>query len=790
MVVCCLGVLVVLASYGLRTPVVLGQVVGPRISDHLEDREIELRVGSMSGVGFTGVRIYDVEFGVRRDSGAVEGAARYVDIYPDLRESLSARRPVIDTVIVSDGHVVIARGKEDETARRSGVGSKEGRSQGVERWLSEEVTLHLRGMTASMKGVNEQARIDEATMVVGPKERRLVEVKGRGEAAGVELNFERRGESIYVAIEPSALQKLLADLPVELSLEGFSVGFDEIGAITETERIDGLALRLHGLELRSRHGSALMMRASESTLKGDEIAIRWSAENARVVGDERGYDLTAVELAYRQDVSGFGFQTEVHDGEGGRVEVEGQWHLPTSLVGLNVWVHDFSWDGTMPWPTAKGSPFRRATIDGVFHGDIDLIHRLVAIDGQLGVRQLEIDLPFVASEPLFFEEVHLELPLTVDLRGGAASVVGGKIGLGELAPLGFDGRVVDAGGSYAFDLEMAGRGIDAGKLPEIMPEVLLGAVAQTRMNGHFGLQVLTSGHSAYPNSLVLEVNFDGDVKMIEDIQWDKVEALRAEEGTFFDSETHPGRAFSSGGWVDLDILPVHIPAAVLAAEDASFYEHEGLDWKGLRMAAVHNLKERALVRGGSTITQQVAKNVFLTHDRTLSRKLQEAFLTWRVESTLSKNQILELYLNVAHWGPEIYGLAGASEYYFSKNPEELSAVEAVMLASILPSPLRFGGAVQAGYLPSSREDKMRRVLVNMRFVGDLGWADYFAAEAQLDEGMIGTRSVEICADDESAPEGAVPCDELDLVAGDGEEDGVDWAEEDFTDEAGWMPLTH
>lgn len=126
--------------------------------------------------------------------------------------------------------------------------------------------------------------------------------------------------------------------------------------------------------------------------------------------------------------------------------------------------------------------------------------------------------------------------------------------------------------------------------------------------------------------------------------------------------------------------------AVIASEDTTFYQHNGFDWYEIKSSLTKNMKQKAFARGGSTITQQLAKNVYLTGEKSLLRKLREAFLTYALEKNFSKDEILEKYLNVVELGPNIYGIEPAAEYYFKKTPDKLNLLEAAFLAFLLPNP--------------------------------------------------------------------------------------------------------
>lgn len=142
-------------------------------------------------------------------------------------------------------------------------------------------------------------------------------------------------------------------------------------------------------------------------------------------------------------------------------------------------------------------------------------------------------------------------------------------------------------------------------------------------------------------------------------------------------------------WVPLSRISPHLRQAVVAAEDASFFTHEGFDWEGIKEAAKYNLEAGELKRGGSTITQQLAKNLYLSSERSLFRKAREALITRSLEQELTKERILEIYLNVAEWGQGVYGAEAAARHHFNKSSHDLTADEAAWLAAILPSPRRY-----------------------------------------------------------------------------------------------------
>ncbi len=142
-------------------------------------------------------------------------------------------------------------------------------------------------------------------------------------------------------------------------------------------------------------------------------------------------------------------------------------------------------------------------------------------------------------------------------------------------------------------------------------------------------------------------------------------------------------------WVPLSRISPSLRQAVVEGEDASFFTHEGFDWEGIKDAALYNFEAGKLKRGGSTITQQLAKNLYLSSERSLLRKAREALITRSLEQHLTKERILELYLNVAEWGHDVYGAEAAARHHFKKSSRDLTADEAAWLAAVLPAPRRY-----------------------------------------------------------------------------------------------------
>lgn len=164
-------------------------------------------------------------------------------------------------------------------------------------------------------------------------------------------------------------------------------------------------------------------------------------------------------------------------------------------------------------------------------------------------------------------------------------------------------------------------------------------------------------------------------------------------------------------WIEYARISSQLKRAVIASEDSHFTEHEGVDWEAIEKAYKENVRKGKPARGGSTITQQLAKNLFLSSDRSYWRKAQELVITYMIEALWDKRRILEVYLNVVEWGDGVFGAEAAARQYFNISASQLSAEQAARLAAYLPNPKRYGRIRSGPYLD-------RRTAAIQRFMVD------------------------------------------------------------------------
>jgi monofunctional biosynthetic peptidoglycan transglycosylase len=162
-------------------------------------------------------------------------------------------------------------------------------------------------------------------------------------------------------------------------------------------------------------------------------------------------------------------------------------------------------------------------------------------------------------------------------------------------------------------------------------------------------------------------------------------------------------------WVPYQRISGHLKRAIVAAEDAKFVTHNGFDWDGIQKAYEKNLREGEIVAGGSTITQQLAKNLFFSGERAWWRKAQEAVIAVMIETVMSKRRILEIYLNVIEWGEGVFGVEAAARHHYGTSAAGLSAEQAARLAAVVPSPRRYGPASDTAYLQRRTQTILARM---------------------------------------------------------------------------------
>ncbi|MGH7272603.1 MAG: biosynthetic peptidoglycan transglycosylase, partial [Polyangiaceae bacterium] len=299
--------------------------------------------------------------------------------------------------------------------------------------------------------------------------------------------------------------------------------------------------------------------------------------------------------------------------------------------------------------------------------------------------------------------------MDVSLRARGAAAASGEVRLDDLAAE-FGAVRVSAGGilnqeakrvvgTFHFDLPSA----SCESLLDSIPGALVPALGGATMSGTFGAHGRFGFDTRALDDITLDYDIEDHCQMIgvppplarERFLQPFDHPIYLPDGSVQSETTGPG----STNWTPLDEISPYMQVAVMTTEDGAFRKHHGFNRASIRASIIANLKARRFVRGASTITMQLAKNLFLSRDKTLARKLEEVILTDYIEQTFSKDEIMELYLNVIEFGPGVYGITAAADYYFGRTPGELNLAESLLLSSLLPSPLRYGAMRDDGEVP-------------------------------------------------------------------------------------------
>ncbi|HKY35435.1 MAG TPA: transglycosylase domain-containing protein [Polyangiaceae bacterium] len=338
---------------------------------------------------------------------------------------------------------------------------------------------------------------------------------------------------------------------------------------------------------------------------------------------------------------------------------------------------------------------KQATLAADGMADFSEDFESVSLDGKLSLHGLVLERKELSPQPVGPWSLDIALKARARLDGTELEVTSSEAHVGELRAE-LSGVVAETPERRHIQGRLRVPLSGCQSMLAAMPRGLLPLVRDMRLDGSFGIDLQARYDSQTPKdtSVVLKVQNECRVQSVPaELQPQKFERaflreIKAPDGSAVTQEFGPGTA----GWVPLDDMSRHLETAVLICEDSRFHAHAGFDFKALENAIKDDLKAGRFARGASTVSMQLAKNLYLGMEKTLGRKLQEALLTMLLEQQLDKRRILELYLNVVELGPGLYGVGDAAQYYFATPARSLSLGQALYLASILPNPSysRFG----------------------------------------------------------------------------------------------------
>ncbi len=403
---------------------------------------------------------------------------------------------------------------------------------------------------------------------------------------------------------------------------------------------------------------------------------------------------------------------------------------------------------------------------------------LLRFDGDASVKGIGLQHRWLAPQPLTGIKLGVKGKGQLSVDGSNVQVHTGQLSVGELTVEGKAELWSTRDGNH-FKAKAAVPLAACDGMLKSSPKGLLPLLEGLQMNGTFAFKGEIDFDTQKPKALLVDWTVANECKITgtpADIAprkfsqtWSRqVVGANGEMVSIFSGPGAPG-------WVPRTAISRHMETAVLICEDGAFFRHNGFDNGAIRNSIKMNVEAGRFIRGASTISMQLAKNLYLTREKTISRKLQEAILTMLLEQELTKDQMMGLYLNVIEFGPGIYGIGPAAAHYFNTNAGSLSLGQALYLASILPNPKRqhFGadGKVTPGW--SNYLRRLMRIALKMHRITEEEYEDFQREQVTFKVPY----SPRLPAEDEELPDGSGP-------AGD---DAVDTAVDAAQKAAPWDP---
>jgi Transglycosylase len=325
--------------------------------------------------------------------------------------------------------------------------------------------------------------------------------------------------------------------------------------------------------------------------------------------------------------------------------------------------------------------------DGV--ADLSEDFETVELEGKLAVHALSLQRPELSSEPVGPWSFDTALKARARLDGDQLVVSSSEAHFGDVRAE-LSGQIASGPGLRHVEGRLRVPLSGCQSVLDAMPRGLLPLVHGVRLRGSFGIDFQVRYDVSTPKDTRVALSVQNDCR-VQDVPLELsphkfehpfMREVKAPDGSPVMVESGPG----TPSWVSIDDMSKHLETAILICEDSRFHAHAGFDFRALEDAIKDDLKQGRFARGASTVSMQLAKNLYLGKEKTLGRKLQEALLTMLLEEQLDKRRILELYLNVVELGPGLYGVGDAAQYYFATPARSLTLGQALYLATLLPNP--------------------------------------------------------------------------------------------------------
>ncbi len=548
----------------------------------------------------------------------------------------------------------------------------------------------------------------------------------------------------------------LSGTPVDVCVEGkshnpscFKLGVNSvrIGDSIAVSQVEISDFNYHGVQLESLLLQGLMVAHNEFRnvilVESGQVEghIDDSSELDALAGDYL-FEFTQLEMLHECEKNRLGLGVQLREPTGATARFYGGYSLNDNKLAVTFDTSKF--DLARFVQKAEFSKWFRLDafpVSGHVSTIVELDAQRAWFDVDASVSNGVVYSSALARDPISEINSQITMSAWIDLAKHTFSV---DRAIGKIGKIPFEmslSRSETADGSHQVDASLACSG-DSAEFISSIPKGFAPMLSGYKLNGGYDFRIALSYDEANLDALLLNTEFNLD--SVVTVAYDPRSDFNLLKGNAFKVQVNAATVPIAIGpressWVSFYDLPRETAYAFVASEDGKFFTHPGFDIRAIRASLIADIKADKVVRGGSTISQQVVKNLFLNHDKTASRKFQEAFLTWQMEKTLPKLRIFEIYLNLAHWAKDTYGIRAAAQYYFQKNVSQLTLRESLFLASILPNPIIFGRQYAEGKLSSSRLTKMINVGNALRQTNRIKADVWAQEEALIREGKISDR---------------------------------------------------
>lgn len=551
----------------------------------------------------------------------------------------------------------------------------------------------------------------EAWGVSGTPERLAIQ-RASAKHAGTQLDARD------VVLEPKARSARLASLSATVDVDALTkaapVFAPTNGVAPSRSPVRVIEKLLDGVE-----------RAARSLQRGEPLRVE--ADEATVTLLSRGQSLRVGPGRLFGARDGTGFRLRLDAPRGVSLDL----HVPSSKPTLEAKLRGGPLPLSLLGLRSGDLKLHRIEDTSAFvRGDLEASAAAVRFSGEVRITKLAFDDRRLASRPLEPIDVSLAGTFSVERTPTVLTVQQAELHVGKVAGT-LDARASVDADHFELRTTLGVPMVACSDLVSSVPASAVPLLSELRFDGTFQLNAtltldsrrLEDGkldwklrHSCRPTAFSARV---APSRFSLPFTYEVLDAA----GKPATRETGPGTA----SWTAAGDLPPHLTTALLVCEDGAFFGHDGFDQSAIRNSILMNIAAGRFVRGGSTVSMQLAKNLYLGRDKTLSRKLQEAGLTVLLEQQLGKERIVELYWNVVELGPNLYGVREAAQHYFRSSPRDLSLMQSLFLGSILPAP-RAPHFVADGKLHPRWADHLRRLAKKARQVGRI-------TEDELDDAL-------------------------------------------------------